>query len=404
MINKESPKLESRSCEPFDPEAELKELRKDDKETRTERLEKYKQELIKQKEGIAEIQEDLEKQIRENPDLSQEELMKTVLAKAPKYKLSENQLALFEETLNKYVEKHRTVREARKQYPHGKELFKACFGKEPEGTIEIIERPASLYFRCHDIKDYAWTEKDFSRGFPDKGKQKLTKSDINNASMRGGHLVNHCLIFPLQNTITVENARGRSMDSPKVERTLRHEEQHVINSLFREQKLRWFADRLLTEKPIGENIIKELHNKKSPEILINYLRFKRENFENSAKDEILAFYKGAARNLDEIMDLLVEPKAGGGIYDYFDRNKDYLENSLKEKLTSKIFRKNKKIIRQTLKQVFVNEYQQEIIHSINAINELEKMGKSRDEIIHLLITEPLSRWGKLVQRIKETKK
>ena len=111
--------------EPFDPEAELKNLRKGDKEMRAGRLEEYKKELIRQKEGIAEIQENLEKQLRENPDLPQEELMKTVRAKAPEYRLSENQLNLFKETLNRYVTRHQAVREAKKQYPQDKELFRA---------------------------------------------------------------------------------------------------------------------------------------------------------------------------------------------------------------------------------------------------------------------------------------
>ena len=401
-MNQESPKLESRSYEPFNPEVKLKNLRKGDKETRDERLEKYKEELIKQKEGIVEIQVNLEKQIRENPDLSQEKLMETVLAKAPEYRLSENQLNLFKETLDKYVTRHRAVREARKQYPHDKEFFKACFGKEPEGAIEVIEEPTTLYFRCHDLKDYAWTRKDFPKGFPDPmGKHKLTKSDIKNASMRSGHLVTDCLIPSLQNAITVENARGRPMNSPRVESTLKHEEQHAIYSLFQKQKLRFFADRLFAEEPIREKIVTELRDKKSSQILIDYLRFERKDFEHDAKHEILAHYKETTRSLDEILDLLLESKDGGGIYDYFDRNKDYFENSLKEKLTPKIYRKNKKTIRQTLKQVFVDEYKQELVDAIIAIKELEKIGKSREEIINLVTNEPLSRWEKLVKRIKK---
>jgi len=71
----EKPKKEFElDYKPFNPEVELKNIKQGDKETRNARLEKYKEELIKQKEGIAEIQTDLENQIRENPDLSQEEL------------------------------------------------------------------------------------------------------------------------------------------------------------------------------------------------------------------------------------------------------------------------------------------------------------------------------------------
>jgi len=172
---------------------------------RLNRLEKYKEELIKQKEGIAEIQTDLENQIRENPDLSQEELMKTVLAKAPKYKLSENQLALFQETLNKYVERHRAVRETRKKYPHDKELFRACFGKKPEGFVEVIEQPANLHFRCDNLADYAWIYK--LKFLEPKQKQNITMSDIKSANKTAGFLLAKDSLLPSLNyAISVEIA------------------------------------------------------------------------------------------------------------------------------------------------------------------------------------------------------
>jgi len=405
MMDKESPKLESKkefelSYEPFDPEAELKNLRYGDKETRAERLKKYKEELIKQKEGIAEIQEDLEKQIRENPDLNQEELMKTVLAKAPEYRLSENQLDLFKKTLNKYVIRHQAVREARKKYPYNQELFKACFGKEPEGGIEIIELPASLHWRCHGLRDYAWIKQQKFSLPPDQ--QKLTRTDLKLADSSGGCLVLSCLMPSLSNAITVENAEKKPIESPRAQAVLQHEEQHSIYRLFKEQLIRGSVNQLFKNPLTQKLLIEELSRNQKPDFLLACLRSEREHIFNKVKDEILAYYKGI-RPLEYIKEMLLRPSMEGGSYDYFYHAKDYLENALKERLTPEIFKKNKKNIEKILCQVFIEEYADEIIKAINSINKLEKLGKSQKEIIYLLITEPLSRWDKLVQRMKEIK-
>ncbi len=385
--------------EPFDPEAELKNLRKGDKEARAERLEKYKEELIKQKEGIAEIQEDLEKQIRENPDLSQEELIKTVLNKAPEYRLSENQLNLFKETLNKYIERHQAVREVRKQYPHDKKLFEACFGRVPTGFVEVIERPANLYFRCHNLADYAWVYR--TKFLDTKKEQDITMRDIKSADKTlGFFLTTGCLIPSLNNAITVEKVMPQIEGRPKSDEILQHEEQHSIYKLYKEQYIRNSIERILTEPEIREKIVQELENKKFPKILINYLKARRENFENLAKDEILAFYRSNVP-LQKALDKLLQPQ---GFLDYFYINKGHIYETLQERIGPDIINKNRKIIEKILNQVFVNEYNQKIFDNAYAIKDLEKMGKSRNEIIYLLITEPLSKWEKLVKRTKEVKK
>lgn len=408
----EEPEKESElSYEPFDPEMELKKLDKfteeektslskeDKKRIRAERLEEYKEELIKQKQGIAEIQENLEKQIRDNPELSQQELMKTVFAKAPECRLSKNQLNLFEETLNKYVERHQAIREARKKYPNDKEFFRACFGKEPRGVIEIIESPITLYFRCHNLEDYTWI---YQEKFLAAESEKATKSELKKADETGGCLIPKCLIPSLRNVITVENAGGKPFES---RRTFKHEEQHAIKTLFRENKIRKpLMGVVIGMHDVQEEIIEEFQDKRISSYLIDYLRFERESFENLAKDEILAHYKGGEYPLEKIKKTLLQPEKKGGTYDYFNEDRKNLEKMLREDLSPEIFDENKKTIKKAFEQVFVKEYRQEIVRAIDAVKELENMGKNRNQIIPLLITESLSRWGKLAKRIKKVQK
>lgn len=409
----EQPKKEfEMSYEPFDPKAELKNLRTYDKETRAEKLENYKTELIKQKEGIVEIQVDLERQIRENPDLTQKELMKIAVARAPEFRISENQLKLFEKTLDTYVAKHQAIREARKKYPDDKELFKACFGKEPEGPVEIIEGPMTLYFRCHNLKDYAWI---YSRKFLDAAKkQKVTKSDIQRANMSGGALILECLIPSLNSAITVEKSeKGELINSPDAERVFKHEEQHAIYRLFNELDLHeylYIIDKIFAElfakEQSQDKIREEFKNKQCPKLLIDYLKSIRSGFENSAKDEILAYFKAHKEGIDNLETTkteLLTPMEEGGLYDYYGKNKKGLNQNLKEKLTPKIFRKNKNVVRKTIEQVLVKEYRQDIIEAIEAIKKLRILEKSRQKVTYLLNKKPLNQWSKLVKRVKEIK-
>jgi len=396
----EKPKKEFElDYEPFDPEIELKKLRKFDEEasprlvglgpkTRAERLKNYKEELIKQKQGIAEIQIDLEKEIRTNPDISQKALMNILLSVAPKHRLSEKQLDLFKQTLKNYTEKHQTIKKVLEKYPDNRKLFNACFGKYPKGKIKIIESPITIYFRCYNIKDYTWIlEKKF---FKSADEQKLKKSEIKSAKKIGGHVVRNCLIASLNDLITVENtAEILKKISPKTKSTFKHEEQHIIKNLFEEQLLITPGAKEFIYNPSLEN-------------LTNYLRFLRRNwFESKAKSEILAYYKKEDRTFKDIKGALLKSKKKGGLYYYYDNDKEDIEKKIEKKLTPEIFKKNKQRIEKNFKQVFIDEHKQEIIKAINAIKTLKKIKKSKSEIIYLLITEPLSRWSKLAKRIKE---
>ena len=268
------------SYEPFDPKVELEliKIQKSDKKTRAERLKTYKEELINQKEGIAKIQQDLEKQIRANPDISQKALMNLILFQASTYRLSKNQLDLFEETLDRYTERHQVIKEFQEKYPDDRELFKACFGKYPEGKIKLIKSPITIYFLCNNMKDYTWIYEE--KIFEPENKREFKKSEIKSAKKTGGHVVHRCLIPSLNGLITAQNAAGiLNKISPGTKSIFKHEEQHVIKNLFEEQ--------LIITPAVEEFIYNPTLEK-----LTNYLRFLRKSWiESSTKNEILAFYK-----------------------------------------------------------------------------------------------------------------
>ena len=155
---------------------------------------------------------------------------------------------------------------------------------------------------------------------------------------------------------------------------------------------------MFKEQQIANQAARNFEITNSLKHLTAYLRFlRKKDFENRAKDEILAFYK-TKEPIADIRNLLLKE---GGSYDFYFKSKKDYEQLIKWYMRNEAFKKNKGDIEKIMNQVFVDEYEEEIKKSIAAIKDLETIGKSKEEIIHLLITEPLSQWDKLVKRIKK---
>jgi len=142
------PKEEPLTYYPFDPKTELKNVRKlspeeqilpDDEKRRirAERLVNFRENLIRQKEGIATAIKDLHEAVESTPEATAESLLAWVLILAPRYKFTRDQIALFKYAIEQYQEKHTAVEKYRAMYPDDANLFEACFGKKPKGKIKI---------------------------------------------------------------------------------------------------------------------------------------------------------------------------------------------------------------------------------------------------------------------------
>lgn len=382
--------------EPFDPKLEIKKIRyfsEDERKDRPfkkrieiqkERLSDYKKKLLKQKENIAEIQISIEKSVRDNPDLNIEELMDIVYLKSPKAELTNYQIDAFRKGIGEYVKKHQAVENYRTKYPNDKALYSACFGHSPKGNIEIIKGPMTLYFRCHDIEDYAriYSQKTGQEDSIDI--HNLTKANLSGgvAISSGGNEGS------LRGCIIAENSRNRLLNKE----TLIHEEQHAIQRLFENE---------ITKKELIQ-VFKKLPIEEQEKALLSYLRLERENFEDRAKDEILAYFKDGTE-LGEIKKIILNSKEQGELYDYYrewyekegrNEREDYIKAGASEYFINNCFSK-----------VFRSEYRFEIVNpAIESLWNLKNNGLSKEKIINLLINEPLSGWPKFRERLEDTEK
>ena len=200
--------------------------------------------------------------------------------------------------------------------------------------------------------------------------------------------------YTLKLRVGRENVRRGLEKRPTIAKAMR-----MASRLLSEtRRMRLGLERLMEYMDRGSSADSETPHVEFREEDDYFFIIQRENLESLAEDEILAFYKTGNWSLEEILEKF---KRKGGVYDYFNRYRGRFKQTIEEKLEPGVYEKNKETINKALEQVLVNEYRREITKAINAIKELEEMGKSRDEIIYLLITEPLSRWEKLVNRIKQ---
>ncbi|MBI5079663.1 hypothetical protein HZB06_03310 [Candidatus Wolfebacteria bacterium] len=383
---------------PFAPEKELKKIKEAPKEERPRLLSEFKEQWRQQKEGLAKIQESMINLIRENPDTPIGKLYKETMGIAEPHRLSPEQKEQIVSILLIYSEKHREVKKIRQKYPNDADLYAAVFGKQPEGKIEAVEGPMTLFFRAYNINDYT---RIYTQTF--QKNQKLTLKDVFAARLTSGVSTGTSSIEGLEGTIIAQNATEEDMHTNPMdarlekERVLAHEEQHAIKRLFPEninnQELCELDEEMLDLTFSGSDETEmemEKHIKRS-------FRRDRERMEESAKDEILAYSKEKNYGPKKNFYALTKDQKDGGLYDYFNiantqRWVDFL---------SRLFPQHEALIKKTAENVYKTEYRRLIKDGIDALTKLEENGRSKEEIIALLINEPLAKWKKVVKRLLE---
>mgnify|MGYP000321333656 CR=1 FL=1 len=114
---------------------------------------------------------------------------------------------------------------------------------------------------------------------------------------------------------------------------------------------------------------------------------------------IIAYFKDGTDTV-QIKQILLKKKIEGGLYDYaqewFKRDG---ENEANELIGGGL---DTSFVYDTFNKVFVTEYREDIIYpAVRAIQVLSDKGIAKEEIINLLINEPLSKWSKVIKRMEE---
>ncbi|MBU1179651.1 hypothetical protein KJ885_01770 [Patescibacteria group bacterium] len=392
--------------EVFHPEEELKNVLAFPKSERKEALERYKEKLMYQKEGLAEMQEELIKRIRQNPNEKTDELLEAVDEFAEVYGLTPDQVSATGDMLCEYKVKRAHLLNFLSEYPDDEERFKILFGAEPKGEIEVIEGPMTIFFRCKNAEDFERIY--FQYRFLEEGDDyKLTKEEKKRAKEVVGAFIKNCRIGELKGTVIIENnAAGRPLEDPESQALYEHEEQHAMYDMMKEEMQFGKAFRELQEAG-GDD-------KKTEAAIVNFLKERRDFWADSAKDEILAYMKGGHRSVKDIIKILSRRRLAGGIYDYYAMDKQSILDVAKNDFTKIVPKEPAEIEKMTKKQMnkvydrkeFDDMLEKGIdayIKLWNAFEDKIDNPQYKERIIAMLEREPLKRWPLVAKRLIEAK-
>lgn len=333
---------------PFSAADSLRSVRQSPRETRMEGLRGLKKKFVSQQEGLATVQARMAEQLQKNPDMTGEEIYEQFVHEGEKFGINETQKAAARGIAERYEKRRDSIRELRNAYGDDRELYKVLFGRYPNGRVQIIPGPASLYVRAFDPSDYA-------RIYRNDGGHGLHETDTEASAKSGGVSLDRSWRVPeLAGAITAENA-SRYGDAAS-ERVRSHEEQHAIKKLF--------GDKLRNDSTIA-------------------------SAEERARDEILA-YATDGTSPAQIVRTLTTPKENGGLYDYLHPQRQWgKENGYSEDVVETVYGIGPD-----------SDHGKKVVAGVDALATLMTNGYSLEEAKALLIHEPLHRWPKVADRIE----
>ncbi len=404
------------SYQPFDPKAELVQVWHAPKAAQSskERLVDYKESLRQQTLGTAETVRTLFERVQSNPAASAEELLSLVEERAPRYRFTPAQVKLFSNAIEAYEQKHEAVEAYRALYPNDADLYEACFGVPPVGTVEVVKGPMTLCFRCFSTDDFHRAHRGDNA---EDGESTVAQERTSPASVVRGGSIPRVAIDALAGTVIIENTHLVENEHDSL-RTRRHEEQHQFDRLFTPLELREseleFATRILAQDHPPREALQLL--------LLGFVRISRREigFDRIVRDEILAHVADGSSIVDTRDDLLQLPG-----YDYtiaYAKNIATIPGQIRALLQGEFLDElfaavgegkimdaaraldlqhvTEPDIEPLVVQVFVDEYRDDVVRWTQAIEALEAKGYSKDEILPLLYAEPASAWQALSRRME----
>ena len=388
----------------FNPKKELKKIKGAPKPERRKLVAEFKKGLTEQKEGIADLQEEVIRMIRENPDLSTAELYPRIEEMGSQIKLGTPEKGIAKLLAEKYTKKHEAIETFWHRFDKAPErdaaMFKDLFGREPIGRIEILKGPMNFYIKCGNPKDYAMLYQQTFLGF-----REATPEEVKKANLSGGANLSTSVIPDLTGLLNIENVQMMP-DPEKSTATMLHEEQHAFYRLLTSSAFEFLP--VLIETGVTSKDPKEAAEQFKEMIEKDLLALRLES-EEKAKDEILATMKEPNADDRRLFANLIELEADDGIYDYLVTARETEIPNLVKHWKKTGLLKNVPdiagIVNKEIVQIFFRDYYDVLSRGIASFKALtDKLNFSKEKTVALLEREPLAKWPKVVKRIHAEKK
>lgn len=414
---KEEPPL---TPDEFFPGEELEKILRAPTAERKELLRVYKEKLMEQKRGIAEMSAFLTEKIRENPDMTPEKMNAIVEEFSGRLKMNGDQREITHQILEKYRNAHEAVNKARKDFPDDTELFRALFGQSPKGEVEIIAGLMTLCVRFYDLEDYA----SFFHGkHLSQFASPLSGEEKDSANRSGGCAGIPVLIPELSGLVIAEKVTTASAGK-RDQGIYDHEEQHAINRIVQRitrEKFSFAENGHETEELVkrywvtqdalhgagGSGITPELASIAQELDIVDRRRLRairERDVDPRAQDEILAYTKDG-RSMSEIYEKLTRKEKDGGLYDYLPPEKLVLRSPQLllhlQQLTNAhwVAPELESDFEKRKEDILVREYHEVLRSGLSAYQLLRDAGYKEEAIRGIFHDEPLRRWEKVARRL-----
>jgi len=364
----------------FNPESEIAGILSAKTGDRPARLAEFREKLAYQLDGLAEAEIEIIRMIREDPDISRDELFRAAKAIGSRYGMDKRQKYTMKDALTEYAAKHKAVKKLRVEFPDDKDLFERLFGYRPKGEVGIISDPSTFYIKCHNAEDYASVCRNAGEE-ENGGEGSLAVSVLAPGAPELG-------VVAAENMKEVEAKFDEGSAEQKTQKLHMHEEQHVVTEMLEKRS------RLPAKKAFEALAVTHQDAPEYERLLDRYLRVAwRTAADTDAKSEILSYFK-EGRTIDEIYKELSLGEGGGGIYDMLDLpcGKERVLSELGE-------REPKEMLERSIERIYGTEYKETFNGAFDALRHFEDAGYPREKTIALLVHEPLPRWGKLADRV-----
>lgn len=406
------------------------------KELRGEEFNEFKKKWISEHTKLANLQADLIEEIKEDPNISHQELMALLDNRRDVLHLTDEQYKIGRYLISAYVVRHDGLAKIAESYknPEGspsiyddRRMFEDFFGVKPKGPVRVGLSPIAFYFECANQGDFARIEYlDLADDNTHKDESKLAQEAAAVENTLGIFRQDPVLIDRgLKGIVIAANLAVATSKKYDTSLVFIHEADHAMQYFFKtnlreilevdyykslEEKAEEDKDKIpvsaslktftnYEDPDFGDVIDKCRTEEEKINLLRQYLVSERRYGERLAQDEILA-YTLEGRDPRLVLKMRAKDNPDKPAYDFFDE--DWIEKTVAN-YTDILGEEYEMQVRFLIAQVVKERYEEVVSTSIEAFEELTKNGYTTDQAINQLRMVPLRQWPKRVQRILEQK-
>jgi len=359
----------------FSPHEELQKIKTLPKEQRHEALTTFKENLARQREGLAAMRVFIERSIKFNNDVPSEKLMELIKKFSEQYGFDVWQEGPAMMLVDSYYEERQKVLEMRGKFPDNLELVRELTGVEfaENEKIDVSVGPLSVDIYTDKANLVRLWENLTKKAEDVDGFKSTSKDNIAYTVVRREEQPKLSRLFNKINT--------------KEQKILDHEHEHVKNH---------HIQTMVTSDYLPSDIAYAYTTEPDPEIkkviLEDYL-IKYQNYAlKNARDEITAkLQNNTPTELQENLNLL-----------FFSNNDSSYDYSSEVRNRTEF--KDDSLYQETVERILTKEYRDIIQKAVNSyVNLVEAGNFSVQEATALLTDQPLKKWSKTARRVLEQK-